>query len=58
VANLVLWSEAWYFDMVEAAKPLLHLWSPGIEEQIYLFCPLLSSFCGASCVATWSWRRC
>jgi len=40
VANLVLWSEAWYFDSAEAAKPLLHLWSLGIEEQFYLFWPL------------------
>jgi peptidoglycan/LPS O-acetylase OafA/YrhL len=40
VANLVLWSEAWYFDAVAAAKPLLHLWSLGVEEQFYLFWPL------------------
>jgi peptidoglycan/LPS O-acetylase OafA/YrhL len=40
VANLVFWSEAWYFDNVAAAKPLLHLWSLGVEEQFYLFWPL------------------
>ena len=40
VANLVFWSEAWYFDQVAAAKPLLHLWSLGVEEQFYLFWPL------------------
>jgi len=40
VANLVFWSEAWYFDTVAAAKPLLHLWSLGVEEQFYLFWPL------------------
>src|SRR5579871_335430 len=33
VANLVFWSEAGYFDIEAAAKPLLHLWSLGIEEQ-------------------------
>jgi len=40
VANLVFWSEAWYFETVAAAKPLLHLWSLGVEEQFYLFWPL------------------
>jgi peptidoglycan/LPS O-acetylase OafA/YrhL len=41
VANLVLWSEAGYFDTVSEAKPLLHLWSLGIEEQFYLLWPAL-----------------
>ena len=40
VANFVFWSEAWYFDTAAAAKPLLHLWSLGVEEQFYLFWPL------------------
>jgi peptidoglycan/LPS O-acetylase OafA/YrhL len=40
VANFVFWNEAWYFDTVAAAKPLLHLWSLGVEEQFYLFWPL------------------
>ncbi len=40
VANLMLWSEAWYFDTQAAAKPLLHLWSLGVEEQFYLLWPL------------------
>ena len=30
-----------YFDIESAKKPLLHLWSLGIEEQFYLFWPLL-----------------
>jgi peptidoglycan/LPS O-acetylase OafA/YrhL len=41
VANLLLWSEAGYFDNASANKPLLHLWSLGIEEQFYLAWPLL-----------------
>jgi peptidoglycan/LPS O-acetylase OafA/YrhL len=41
IANLVLWSEAGYFDIASASKPLLHLWSLGIEEQFYLAWPLL-----------------
>ena len=31
VANLVFWREAGYFDAAAAAKPLLHLWSLGVE---------------------------
>jgi peptidoglycan/LPS O-acetylase OafA/YrhL len=41
VANLLLWSEAGYFDNASSSKPLLHLWSLGIEEQFYLAWPLL-----------------
>ncbi|CCD92689.1 putative Acyltransferase, group 3; O-antigen acetylase [Bradyrhizobium sp. ORS 375] len=41
VSNLVFWSEANYFDVTASAKPFLHLWSLGIEEQYYLFCPAI-----------------
>lgn len=41
VANLLLWLEAGYFDVKAGTKPLLHLWSLGIEEQFYLIWPLL-----------------
>ncbi|VFR70086.1 O-antigen acetylase [plant metagenome] len=41
VANLVLWSEAGYFDNAAETKPLLHLWSLGIEEQFYIIWPLV-----------------
>jgi peptidoglycan/LPS O-acetylase OafA/YrhL len=41
VANLVLWNEAGYFDVASDTKPLLHLWSLGIEEQFYLIWPAL-----------------
>ncbi|WDZ96638.1 acyltransferase family protein [Herbaspirillum sp. WKF16] len=41
VSNIVLWSEAGYFDASADSKPLLHLWSLGVEEQFYLFWPLL-----------------
>lgn len=39
VSNFVLWREAGYFDTSAAAKPLLHLWSLGVEEQFYLVWP-------------------
>jgi peptidoglycan/LPS O-acetylase OafA/YrhL len=41
VSNYVLWNEAGYFDNNADTKPLLHLWSLGIEEQFYIVWPLL-----------------
>ena len=46
--NIVLWSEAGYFDGPSELKPLLHLWSLGVEEQFYLLWPML---------IWWWWRR-
>ncbi|MDN6883591.1 acyltransferase family protein [Variovorax sp. CAN2819] len=40
-ANLVFLGEAGYFDATAETKPLLHLWSLGIEEQFYIFWPLM-----------------
>ena len=40
-ANIALLLQSGYFDIVSAKKPLLHLWSLGIEEQFYLFWPLI-----------------
>ncbi len=40
-SNFVLWQEAGYFDAESVGKPLLHLWSLAIEEQFYLFWPLM-----------------
>lgn len=44
VSNFVLWNESGYFDNVAATKPLLHLWSLGIEEQFYIIWPFLLWF--------------
>lgn len=41
ISNLVLLGEAGYFDATAKFKPLLHLWSLGIEEQFYLLWPLM-----------------
>jgi len=40
-ANLILWSESGYFDPAAELKPLLHLWSLGVEERFYIIWPLL-----------------
>ncbi|NMG75895.1 acyltransferase family protein, partial [Aromatoleum diolicum] len=42
VANFVFWQEAGYFDTEAELKPLLHLWSLGIEEQFYIVWPALA----------------
>ena len=41
ISNFVLRAEAGYFDNSADTKPLLHLWSLGIEEQFYLIWPLM-----------------
>jgi peptidoglycan/LPS O-acetylase OafA/YrhL len=37
--NVLLWREAGYFDRASELKPLMHLWSLGIEEQYYMLFP-------------------
>jgi peptidoglycan/LPS O-acetylase OafA/YrhL len=41
ISNFLLWQESGYFDNLSDTKPLLHLWSLGIEEQFYILWPLL-----------------
>ena len=41
ILNYVFLGESGYFDSTANAKPLLHLWSLGIEEQFYLLWPIL-----------------
>ncbi len=40
-SNFTVIHETGYFDVEAARKPLLHLWSLGIEEQFYLVWPLV-----------------
>jgi peptidoglycan/LPS O-acetylase OafA/YrhL len=49
-SNLLLNKEAGYFDPNAELKPLLHLWSLGVEEQFYIIWPLLLFL-------TYNWRR-
>lgn len=39
ISNIVLWMESGYFDVESEVKPLIHLWSLGIEEQFYIVWP-------------------
>ncbi|BDW10122.1 hypothetical protein PSHI8_02040 [Polynucleobacter sp. SHI8] len=41
VPNIIFWREAGYFDKEAITKPLLHLWSLGVEEQFYFAWPLI-----------------
>ena len=40
-SNITLLNESGYFDTASELKPLLHLWSLAIEEQFYIFWPLV-----------------
>jgi peptidoglycan/LPS O-acetylase OafA/YrhL len=42
--NLLLWLTENYFSVRNEFKPLVHTWSLGVEEQFYLFYPLIFIF--------------
>jgi len=46
-SNIFYWLTNGYFSTASEQKPLLHTWSLAVEEQYYLFFPLLVS---------WLWR--
>ncbi|BAK66260.1 acyltransferase [Sphingobium sp. SYK-6] len=43
-ANFVFWARSGYFESEAALNPLLHTWSLAVEEQFYIFFPLLFLF--------------
>jgi peptidoglycan/LPS O-acetylase OafA/YrhL len=45
VANIYFWRDADYFSQLAESKPLLHVWSLGVEEQFYIIFPLLVVLC-------------
>ena len=44
ISNFIFWKSSGYFDNAAELKPLLHLWSLGIEEQFYIVWPILLWF--------------
>src|SRR5579863_2825912 len=44
LSNIFFWNEAGYFDQLADQKPLLHLWSLGVEEQFYFVFPAVVFF--------------
>lgn len=44
VANFIYFFETGYWDTASSLKPLLHLWSLGVEEQFYIIIPLILAF--------------
>jgi peptidoglycan/LPS O-acetylase OafA/YrhL len=42
--NIISWQEINYFDANAELKPLVHMWSLGVEEQFYAAFPVLAFF--------------
>ncbi len=40
-SNILFWKTSGYFESAAELKPLLHTWSLAVEEQFYVFFPLL-----------------
>lgn len=45
LSNFLFWDEAGYFEAPSHFKPLLHTWSLSLEEQFYIFFPILLIVC-------------
>ncbi|WP_380179617.1 acyltransferase family protein [Kalamiella sp. sgz302252] len=44
VSNIVSWRKSGYFSSDAEERPLLHTWSLGVEEQFYIFAPIILFF--------------
>lgn len=45
VSNIYFYGDTGYFAQEAAVRPLLHTWSLAIEEQFYIFWPLMMAAC-------------
>lgn len=52
MSNVYFLSQADYFDVNSQVKPLLHMWSLSLEEQYYMFWPVLLKFLVSSVLFT------
>lgn len=52
-SNFLFWFQSGYFDSDSSLKPLLHTWSLAVEEQFYVFFPIILLLAFA-----WLRRRC
>lgn len=41
ISNILFWQQSGYFGTASETSPLLHTWSLAVEEQYYIFFPLL-----------------
>lgn len=41
VSNIFFWTQSGYFSPNAELQPLLHTWSLGVEEQFYIFFPII-----------------
>ncbi len=41
LSNFFFWDQTGYFDTAAELKPMLHTWSLAVEEQFYIFFPLV-----------------
>jgi peptidoglycan/LPS O-acetylase OafA/YrhL len=44
LSNFIFYGESGYFDNAADTKPMLHLWTLAIEEQFYIFWPVILAF--------------
>ena len=49
VVNVYFWQNVNYFGLQAGSVPLLHMWSLAVEEQFYVFFPLV-------CMIVWRWQ--
>src|SRR3984893_7680373 len=52
-ANILYYRHSGYFDTSSQLDPLLHMWTLSVEEQFYIFWPLMLVALGLTAVSKW-----